>query len=120
MQSAHAIERLHEAHPDLRTLNVLVSSWGEMTFRYIASAKEGTSKNVMTLPETVRKGEFRRKALMPMSDGRSRWESPTTFLMGHPTGYWQSIDVPRLGEKVSRNTWKTFLGAPKTTDIRME
>ena len=33
------------------------------------------------------------------------------FFMKHPTGRWQSIAVPRLGEKVSRNTRKTFLGA---------
>ena len=69
---------------------------------------------VRMLPEAVRKGEFRRKALTPMADGRSRWEYPTTFLMEHPAGYWLSIAVPRLEEKVSRSTWETFLGvAPK-------
>ena len=72
---------------------------------------------VRMLPEAVRKGEFRRKALTPMADGRSRWEYPTTFLMEHPTGYWQFIAVPLLEEKVSRSTWKAFLGVvPKRLD----
>ena len=78
-----------------------------MTFRYIAAIKEGTRKMVRMLPETVRKGEFRRKALT-LADGRSRWGFPTTFLMDHPTGFWLSTAVPRLEEKVSRNSWKTF------------
>ena len=30
--------------------------------------------------------------------------------MEHPTGYWQSVEVPRLGEKVSRITWKSPIG----------
>ena len=65
---------------------------------------------VRILPETVRRGEFRRKALTPMADGRSRWGYPTTFLMERPTGFRQAIAIPRLGEKVSRSTWQTFLG----------
>ena len=65
---------------------------------------------VRILPETVRKGERRMEALTLMSDGRSRWEYPTTFLMEHPAGFWQSIAVPRLEEKVPRSTWQTFLG----------
>ena len=81
-----------------------------MTFRYVAAVQECTRKMVRMLPETVRKGEFRRKAMTPMADGRPRWEFPTTFLMEHPAGFWQSIAVPRLEEKVSMNTWKTFLG----------
>ena len=89
-----------------------MNTWEEMTFRYIAAVKEGARKMARMLPETVRKGEFRRKALTPMADGRSRWEYPTAFLTVHPAGFWQSIAVPRLEEKVSRNTRLTFLGLP--------
>ena len=110
-QAMLVLERLHESHPDLFALSIIVGAWEDMTYRYIAAVKEGTRKMVRTLPETVRKGEFRRNALTPMADGRSRWEYPTTFLMEHPTGYWQCIAVPRLEEKVSRSTWKAFLGA---------
>ena len=104
-----ALGRIHEARPELFTLRIIVCAWGEMARRYIAAVKEGARKMVRMLPETVRKGEFRRKALTPMSDGRSRWGYPTTFLMEHPAGYWQSLDIPRLEEKVSRSTWQTFL-----------
>ena len=70
---------------------------------------------VRMMPETVRKGEFRRKALTPLADGRSRWEFPTTFLMDHPAGFWLSIAVPRLEEKVSRSSWETFLAPNRRT-----
>ena len=111
------LERLREAHPDLFTLPVIAGAWGEMTYRYVAAVKEGTRKMLRMLPEAVRKGELRRKALTPMPDGRSRWGYPATFLMEHPTGFWLSLDVPRLGEKVSRNTWKAFVGIqPKRPD----
>ena len=103
----YTLERLRESQPELFTLTTLVNTWGGMTFRYIAAIKEGTRKMVRMLPETVRKGEFRRKALT-LADGRSRWGFPTTFLMDHPTGFWLSTAVPRLEEKVSRNSWKTF------------
>ena len=62
------------------------------------------------LPETVRKGDIRRKSLTPMSDGRSRCEYPTTFLMEHPTGYWQSIAAPRLEEKPHPKHMGNLLG----------
>ena len=71
---------------------------------------EGTRKMARMLPETVRKGEFRRKALTPMPDGRTRWGHPAVFIMSHPTGFWQSMAVPRLEDKVSLGTWKAFLG----------
>ena len=59
------MERLREAHPDLFTLTTIVGAWGEMAFRYIAAVKEGGRKAARMLPETVRKGELRRKALTP-------------------------------------------------------
>ena len=106
----HTLERLREAHPELFSVQTIVSGWGEMASRYIAAVKEGARKMVRMLPETVRKGEFRRKALTPMADGRSRWEFPTTFFMDNATGFWQSIAIPSLEEKAPRNTWLTFLG----------
>ena len=33
--------------------------------------------------------------------------------MDRPTGFWQSIAAPRLGEKVPRGTWKEFLSQPR-------
>ena len=63
------------------------------------------------LPETVRKGEFRRTALSPMPDGRSRWGYPPTFLTSHTTGFWMSVAVPRLEERVSRSTWAMCLNS---------
>ena len=75
-----ALGKLHEAHPDLFIIPAIVSAWAEMTCRYVTDVKECTRKMVRMLPETVREGEFRRKSLSPMSDGRSRWGYPTTFL----------------------------------------
>ena len=50
------LERLHESHPDLFTMQIIVSAWEDMTFRYTDAVKEGTRKMVRMLPETVRKG----------------------------------------------------------------
>ena len=80
-----------------------------MAFRYIAEVKEGARKTVRMLPETARKGEMRRKAIAPIPDGRSRWWYQATFLMDRPTGFWQSIAVPRMEDRVSRETRKAFL-----------
>ena len=66
----------HESHPELFTIKLSVAPWGEMTYRYIDEMKEGARKMVRMLPETVRKGEFRRKALTPMPDGGRDGSTP--------------------------------------------
>ena len=91
----HKLDRLHEAHPDLSTIQIIAEAWKNMTFRYIAPLKEWDRKMVRMFPETVRKGELRRKALTPMEDGRARWGYPTTFPMGNPAGSWHPIAVAR-------------------------
>ena len=80
-------ERLREAHPDLRTVPIIVAAWVEMAFRYIPDMKEGGRKTIRMLPERYAKGIFRRRALTPIADGRTRWEHPTTILTGLPTGF---------------------------------
>ena len=109
MTSMHTLEKPREDRPDLFQISIIVAAWGEMTYRYIAEIKEGTRKMARALPDTVSKGEFRRKALTQMLAGRSRWEYPKTFLMDHPTGFWESIAVPLLGEKAPMSTWETLL-----------
>ena len=110
MQALHVSERLRDAHPDLSTHRAIVSKWGGVTYRYISALKEGARKMVRMLPETARKGEFRRNALQPTEGGRARWECPTTFLTERPAGFWLSMAAPRLAENAPRNTWKTFTG----------
>lgn len=84
LQAAHVSGRLREAHPDLSALLIIARAWGEMAYRYIDAAKEWARKMVRLLTETVRRGEFRRKALTPAADGCSRLWYPTTFLMERP------------------------------------
>ena len=106
----HTLELLREAHPDLFAIQIIVSEWGGMALRYIAYVKEGDRKMVRMLPETVRNGGFRRKALTPTADGRSRWGYPSIFLMDSATGFWQSIAVPRLEEKATPEYMADILG----------
>ena len=115
----HTVGRLREAHADLFTIPVLVSTRGEMTLRYIALVAEGARMMLRMLPGAGRKGEFMRNALTPMADGRSRWEYPTASPMERTAGFWQSIEVPRLEWKASRNTRPTFLGTqPERSSAR--
>ena len=41
MMALKTLEKLHESHPELLTVKLMVASWGEMTYRYIAEVKEG-------------------------------------------------------------------------------
>ena len=46
LAAMRTLGKLHEAHPDLRTLSVIVSAWGETTYRYINEVKEGAMEMV--------------------------------------------------------------------------
>ena len=107
----HTLDKLHEAHPDLFPTPVPRDciSMGRDDIPIHQRREGGATKMARLIPRAVRKGEFGRKALSPMSDGRSRWGYPTTFLMTRPTGFWLIVAVPRLGEKAARFTWVTFL-----------
>ena len=61
------------------------------------------------LPDIAKKTDFRRKALNPTSTGSTRWGLPTAWLMNHATGYWQSVAIPMLEDRVSRSTWGAFV-----------
>ena len=106
------MERLRESHPDLFTVQTLVRTWGAMNFRYVAGAKEGTRRLVRTLPDSMKKVDFRRRALTPLQSGKSLWEFPATWLMSNEAWCWQSCVVPKSEDKLSRATWRTVLSLP--------
>ena len=56
----------------------------------------------------MKKPAFARIALNPTSDNKTRWEYPTVFLMHHASGLRLSRIIPRVGEKVSKATWKAL------------
>ena len=88
--------RLHETHPELFTIGVLVSISGGNDVPLCRRDERRNARNGAYFPVAVRKGEFRMKSLTPMPDGRTRWEYHTVFLTTHPTGYWATIAVPNL------------------------
>ena len=63
---------------------------------------DGVCRLMRTLPDNVRKTEYRRKALTPGPQGRQRWEFPIKWLMCHHTGYWKAIDIPKMEEEISK------------------
>ena len=67
-----------------------------MAYRYISEVMDGTRMRLRTLLGSVRKTEYRRKALAPGMDGRPRWEFPTVCMMGNHVGYWKSIALPKM------------------------
>ena len=83
-----------------------------MTYRYIAEVKDGTRRMMRMLNDGARETDFRRRALTPASTGKVMWEYPTVWLMGHDTGYWETMVVPKLEERVARSSWKMILGKP--------
>ena len=90
-------------------LQFLCEVWEAMTFRYVSDVMDGTRRLLRMLPDSVRKTEFRRKALSPGPQGLPRWEFPTTWLMDHPTGYWLAVAIPKMEEKISKSAWKAVL-----------
>ena len=89
-----------------------------MTYRYISDAMDDTRRLLRMLPGNVRKTEYRRKALSPGAHGQHRWGFPTTWLMDHHTGYWQSIAIPKMDEQISKSAWGAVLHQP-TKSIRV-
>ena len=110
------LERLHEARPELFTVDFISEPFEEMNFHYIAQIREGTRKLMRLGAGRVRKPDFARLALNCVHGKAPRWEYPTTFLMRHRAGLWLSRIVPKLEEKVSRAAWKSVLDAPKTNE----
>ena len=55
--------QIHEAKPDARPLHFSISSWGAVDYRYFSEVMGGARILLRTLPDSVRKTEFRRKAL---------------------------------------------------------
>ena len=80
---------LHETQPDLFTIAFLCQTWVAMSYSYIAEIRDGARRMIRMLPDVVKKTDLRRKALSPGPSGRVLWGYPTTWLMSHPTGYWQ-------------------------------
>ena len=73
---------------------------GAMSFRYVAGIKDGTRRKMRMLPDISRKTDFRRKALSPNPSGNVLWGYPTVWLMEHSAGFWQSVVLPKLEERV--------------------
>ena len=83
-----------------------------MTYRYVSEVMDGARRLLRMLPGNVRKTEYRCKALSPGFHGQHRWEFPTTWLMEHHTGYWQSIAIPEMEEQISKSARKAGLRQP--------
>ena len=71
--------------------------------RYISEVAGGSRRVLRILLDSVRKTEYRRRALVPGVDGRPRWEFPTVWLMRRHTGYWQSTAHPKMEENIQIN-----------------
>ena len=83
-----------------------------MAYRYMPDVMDGTRRLLRMLPANVRKTEYRRKAMSPGARGQHRWEFPTTWPMDHNAGYWQSVAIPKMKEKISKSAWKAALRLP--------
>ena len=90
---------LRESQPDLFAISFLLQAWEAMAYAYIAEVKDGTRRTIRMLPDLVKKTDLGRKPLPPGPTGRELWEYPATWLMTHPTGYWQSTAKPKLEER---------------------
>ena len=106
------MEKMRESHPELPTVPLLVRTWGPMNLRYIAEVKGGTRRVIRMLHDSVKKIDFRQKALSPLKTGPPLWKYPATWLMSNSAGYWQSIMIPKLEDRVSRAEWKAVLALP--------
>ena len=104
--------QLHETQPELFTVQFLNQCWGAMNFRYISEVKDGARRMMRMLHDGARKTDLRRRALTPTSTGKVVWEFPTVWLMDHDTGYWKTMVLPKLEERVSRTSWKMILNKP--------
>ena len=103
------LERLHEARPELFTVDFVSDAFEEMNFHYISQVKEGTRKVIRLGADRVKKPDFARLALNCVDGRGPRWEYPTTFSMRHSAGLWMSRIIPKLEEKVSKAAWLTVL-----------
>lgn len=84
-----------------------------MTYRYISDVTGGTLRLLRMLPGNLRKAAYRRNdALSPGAHGKPRWGFPTTWLMGHRAGYWQSIDIPKMEGRISKSARKAVWRQP--------
>ena len=102
------LEKIHEARPDIFTVDIISGVYEEMNYLYCAQIREGTRKIMRLGGEGMKKPSFARIALNPTANNRTRWEYPTVFLMHHEAGHWLSRVIPRMEEKVSKSTWKTL------------
>ena len=93
-------------------MHFLISAWETVTYRYISEVTDGTRRLLRMLPDNVRKTEYRRKALSPGVHGQPRWEFPKTWPMEHHTGYWQSIAIPKMEEKIPKSARKAVSHQP--------
>ena len=102
------MERVHEARPDLFSVETISAAFEEMNYVYCAQIREGTRKIMRLGGEGMKKPAFARIALNPTVSNKTRWEYPTVFLMHHDSGLWLARIVPRMEEKVSKATWKAL------------
>ena len=105
------LERLHEARPELFTVDFVSGAFEEMNFHYIAQVKEGTRNVIRLGADRVEKPGFARLALNCVDGKGHRWEYPAAFLMRRSAGLWLSRIIPKLEEKVSKASRQTVLGS---------
>ena len=110
-------QQIHEAQPEAPPLHFLISAWGDVTYRYISDAMDGARRLLRMPPGNVRKNVYRRKAFPPDAQCKHRWEFPTTWLMDHHTGYWQSIAIPKMEGRISKSPRNAVAHQP-TTQLR--
>ena len=112
LEAITVFRQIHEAQPEVFHLHFLISAWEAMTYRYISEVMGGAPRLMRIPPKNVRKTECRRNALSPGVHGQPRWEFPTTWLMDHHTGYWQSIAIRKMEEQISKSARRAVLHQP--------
>lgn len=65
-------------------LHFLISAWEAMTYRYISDVMDGARRMLHTLPDNVRKTEYRRQALSPGGPRATPLEIPDGVVDGTP------------------------------------
>ena len=104
------LERLHEARPELFTVDFASGTFGEMDFHYIAQIREGTRKLMRLGADRVRKAGFcetfselpgREASAMGVHDDVSHAESSGAVVIK---------DYPKVGRKSVKSGMDIRLG----------
>ena len=99
-------------------LHFSISDSKSMAYRYVSEVMDGARRLIRILPGNVRETEYRRKAISPCAHGQPRREFPTTWLTDRHTGYWNSIAIPKMEDRISKSAWMAALQPGKLYEMR--